>query len=69
MKQKIKHPHPKQPDLDPPEIAALRDIANQRKAQSHILVRLAEIGLVEETAGTWTPTHQGKIQLMFASAR
>ena len=66
---KPKHPYPKSPELDPPEIAALRDIANQRKAQSHILVRLKEIGLVEQKAGMWTPTQQGKIHLMFASAR
>ena len=67
--KKSKHLPPKTVELAPSEIAALRDIANKREAHSHLLARLRDIGLVEENAGTWTPTQQGKIQLMFACAR
>jgi hypothetical protein len=69
MMTRTKYPQPKHPELDALEVAALRDLANKRAAQSHILGRLREIGLVEENDGTWIPTREGKIQLMFASAK
>ena len=56
----------KHPLLEPTESAALRDIPT---AKPHILARLKKLGLVEQKAGIWTPTHQGQIELLFGSAR
>jgi|KBSMisStaDraftv2_1062788.scaffolds.fasta_scaffold41935_2 hypothetical protein len=56
----------KQPLLDPTESAALRDIPT---AKPHTIARLNKLGLVEQKAGVWVPTHQGQIELIFGSAR
>ena len=60
---------PKSPELDPKEIAALREMSKQREIQDFMLRRLKKLGLAEQKPEGWAITDQGVIVLMFAAAR
>jgi len=59
----------KSPELTSGEIAALRDVTEQRAVDAAVLDRLHKLGLAEQKAGKWTVTQAGHIRLMFLSAR
>jgi hypothetical protein len=60
---------PKAPELEPKELAALRDVSRHHSAEAPILRRLEKLGFVEQKSGVWSTTQQGHIFLMFRSAK
>jgi ribosomal protein S19E (S16A) len=60
---------PKAPDLDPQELAALRDVSRHHSVEARLLRRLEKVGLIEQKSGAWATTQQGHIFLMFRAAK
>jgi ribosomal protein S19E (S16A) len=60
---------PKSPELQPKELAGLRDVGNHRVVELPVLRQLEKLGYVEQKSGAWSITQQGQIVLMFRAAR
>lgn len=56
-------------DLEPKELAALRDVSDHRSSEQTVLHRLQKLGLIERESGTWVISQQGHIYLMFHAAK
>jgi hypothetical protein len=51
------------------ELFALRSVSNRQVTEGAAITRLVKLGLVERTSDVWDLTEQGRICLMFATAR
>jgi hypothetical protein len=60
---------PKPPELEPKELAALRDVSQHHSVEVPLLRRLEKLGFIEQKSGTWSTTQQGHIFLMFRAAK
>jgi ribosomal protein S19E (S16A) len=60
---------PKGPELNPKELAGLRDVANHLVVELPTLRQLEKLGFIEQKSGSWSITQQGHIMLMFRAAR
>jgi hypothetical protein len=56
-------------EMEPSELASLRNVSKHVQVNITMLRRLEKLGLVEEISGVWSTTQQGHICLMFAAAR
>jgi ribosomal protein S19E (S16A) len=60
---------PKASELEPKELAALRDVSKHNSVEAPLLRRLEKIGFIEQKSGVWSMTQQGHIFLMFRAAK
>jgi hypothetical protein len=60
---------PKPPELEPKQLAALRDVSNHHSVEVPMLRRLEKLGLIEQKSGKWSTTQEGHIFLMFRAAK
>lgn len=62
-------PTPRRSGLQPSELAALRDVSNNRSVKLTLLHPLQKLGFIEQESGAWVITQQGHIYLMFQAAK
>jgi ribosomal protein S19E (S16A) len=62
-------PPAKRSDLQPRELAALRDVSDNRSVELTLLHRLQKLGFIEQESGAWAITQHGHIFLMFQAAK
>jgi hypothetical protein len=60
---------PKAPELEPKELAALRDVSKHHSVKVPLLRRLEKLGFIDQKSGAWSTTQQGHIYLMFKAAK